>query len=141
MEPADRLAIQDLYARYCVALDTGDEAAWVGCFTDDGEFEGRAPAKGHDELARYHRDRMAARAEEPFTNPQHWNNNLLLDGEPPDVRAFSYVIRIGTMRDDGSIRIVRVGAYRDRLVKRDGRWYFARREVSFDAVPHDRIWG
>ena len=141
MDVADRLAIQDLYARYNVALDTGDEAGWVACFTDDGVFDGRAPARGREELAQYHRDRMAARASEPFTNPQHWNNNLLLRGEPPEVQAFSYVLRLGTMRADGSIQIVRVAAYRDRLVKVDGRWRIARREVSFEQVPHDRIWG
>jgi len=140
MEIADRLAIEDLYARYCVALDTGDEAGWVDCFTEDGEFDGRALAKGRDELAQYHRERMAARAAEPFSNPQHWNNNLLLRGEPPEVQAFSYVIRIATMRDGGDIRVVRVGAYRDRLLKQGDRWRFARREVSFDTVPHDRIW-
>lgn len=33
----DRWAIQDLYARYCWALDTGDTDAYVELFTDDAE--------------------------------------------------------------------------------------------------------
>lgn len=136
----DRLAIQELYARYCVALDTGDEEGWVATFTVDGEFLGRAPARGRGELHEYHRARMAARATEPFTNPQHWNANLVLQGEPPEVRGFAYVIRIGTMQSDGSIQIVRVGAYRDVVRNVEGRWLFARRSVSFEPVPHTELW-
>lgn len=33
----DRLAIQDLYARYCWALDTGDTEGYVAFFTDDAK--------------------------------------------------------------------------------------------------------
>lgn len=140
MDPADRHAIEELYARYCVALDTGDEEGWVSAFTDDGEFFGRSVARGRGELREYHRDRMAARAAEPFTNPQHWNANLLLRGEPPDVRGFAYVMRIATMRSDGSIRIVRQGAYRDRLRRIDGQWFFASRRLSFEAPAHTEVW-
>jgi 3-phenylpropionate/cinnamic acid dioxygenase small subunit len=46
VDVADRLAIEDLYARYCVALDTGDEEGWVATFTEDGEFYGRGGARG-----------------------------------------------------------------------------------------------
>ena len=33
----DRIAIQDLYARYCWALDTGDTDGYVALFTADAE--------------------------------------------------------------------------------------------------------
>jgi hypothetical protein len=49
-------------------------------------------------------------------------------------------MRIAKMRSDGSIQIVTAGAYRDLIRKVDGRWLFARRQVSFDAVPHTEIW-
>lgn len=140
MEVTDRLAIQDLYACYCVALDTGDEEGWITSFTEDGEFLGRARVRGRAQLRSYHRDRMAARASEPFANPQHWNANLLLRGEPPEVRGFAYVMRIATMRNDGSVQIVREGAYRDRIRKVDGRWLFASRRVSFEPLPHTELW-
>jgi hypothetical protein len=140
VDVADRLAIEDLYARYCVALDTGDEEGWVATFTEDGEFYGRAPARARKGLVEYHRKRMAARDTEPYTNPQHWNANLILQGEAPEVRGFAYVMRIAKMRSDGSIQIVTAGAYRDLIRKVDGRWLFARRQVSFDAVPHTEIW-
>jgi hypothetical protein len=140
MDVADRLAIEDLYARYCVALDSGDEDGWVATFTEDGEFLGRAPARGRRELRAYHRDRMAARVTEPFTNPQHWTTNLLLQGEAPEVRGFAYVMRIATLGGDGGVQIVREGAYRDLIRKVDGRWLFASRRVSFEPLPHTEIW-
>ena len=31
----DRVAIQDLIAKYCWALDTGDVESFVACFTPD----------------------------------------------------------------------------------------------------------
>lgn len=140
MNVEDRLAIEDLYRRYCVALDTGDEEGWVATFTEDGEFLGRRPARARAELVEYHRARMAARSTEPYTNPQHWNANLVLNGEPPEVRGFAYVMRIGTMRTDGSIQIITSATYRDVIRKQEGSWLFARRQVSFEAVPHTEMW-
>lgn len=141
MTVEDRLAIEDLYARYCVALDGGDEEGWVDTFTEDGEFFGRRAARGRAELHEYHRSRMAARAGEPISNPQHWNANLLLRGEPPEVRGFAYVLRLGASRTDGTIQVVTAGAYRDVIVKEADGWRFKRREVSFDGVPHTSMWG
>jgi hypothetical protein len=140
MDVTDRLAIEDLYARYCVALDTGDEEGWVATFAEDGEFLGRAQARGREELLGYHRERMAARATEPFTNPQHWNANLLLREESPEVHGFAYVMRIATLRADGGIQIVREGAYRDLMRNVDGRWLFVSRRVSFEPLPYTEIW-
>jgi len=37
LSEADRLAIHELYARYCWALDTGDTDAYVALFTEDAE--------------------------------------------------------------------------------------------------------
>jgi hypothetical protein len=34
----DRLEIEDLAARYNLAVDLGDPAGWVSCFLPDAEF-------------------------------------------------------------------------------------------------------
>ena len=36
----DRLEIQELVARYNHAIDRGDTEGWVGCFSEDGAFDG-----------------------------------------------------------------------------------------------------
>ncbi len=52
----DRLAILELYARYCWALDTGDTDAYVALFTEDAEAteetrdRGLEVRKGRDEI-------------------------------------------------------------------------------------------
>jgi ketosteroid isomerase-like protein len=49
--PQDQVAIADLLARYCLALDVDDVDAWVGLFTADAVYEvfGRA-FEGHEGL-------------------------------------------------------------------------------------------
>jgi hypothetical protein len=37
--PEDRVAIGDLIARYCVALDVGDVDGWLALFTPDARYE------------------------------------------------------------------------------------------------------
>lgn len=51
--PEDHVAIVELIARYCLALDLSDVDEWVGLFTDDAHYEvyGRS-FDGHEGLRR-----------------------------------------------------------------------------------------
>ena len=51
--PEDHVAISDLLARYCLALDTDDVEAWVALFLPDARYEvyGRS-FDGHEGLRR-----------------------------------------------------------------------------------------
>src|SRR5574338_625739 len=51
--PEDHVAICDLLARYCLALDAGDVDGWVALFTPDARYEvyGRS-FEGHAGLRR-----------------------------------------------------------------------------------------
>ena len=35
----EKLAIQELCARYCLTIDAQDSRGWADCFTPDGAFE------------------------------------------------------------------------------------------------------
>src|ERR1051326_1401009 len=131
MTADDRLAIEDLYARICVALDTGDADGWTQLFTDDGQFTAASgvTSRGPAELLAFIRGRMAARDTEVIARPQHWVSNLLLNGEPPAVRGFCYLLKVGHPRSGGPGLIASVAVYRDVLRKVDGRWLVARRRV------------
>jgi uncharacterized protein (TIGR02246 family) len=81
----DMLAIQQLYARYNHAIDSGEAAGWAACFTADGTFTSGASGSyaGTEQLAAFAQgfaSRMKAR---------HWTNNLLLEaaGMAPAARA------------------------------------------------------
>jgi ketosteroid isomerase-like protein len=48
----DYVAIADHMARYCWAVDEGDEAGWAALWTEDGEFTGATPqpVKGREAM-------------------------------------------------------------------------------------------
>lgn len=77
----DRIAIQQLYARYCACMDTGDMQGWAHCFTEDGVFETFTNHRGRDNIAAYGADVMARRQTNAWTNGQHWNNNIIVEGD------------------------------------------------------------
>src|SRR5581483_6281112 len=77
----DRFAIQDLYARYCANLDCGDWEAWSRCFTEDGVFTGFREVRGRAAIADYGRMRCEERPHSPWKLSQHWNNNLVVEGD------------------------------------------------------------
>ena len=49
--PEDHVAITDLVARYCLALDLDDVDGWLACFTPDATYEVYGTTfNGHDGL-------------------------------------------------------------------------------------------
>jgi SnoaL-like protein len=129
---ADRLEILDLYARYNVYADARDPT-WVECFTDDGVFDSTAHAggarlTGHDEI----RAAVADRGTGPLVGRQHWNDNIVIDGDDDTARGSCYMLRIGREPETGAITFEEQGRYVDELRKVGGRWKFARRTVFFD---------
>ena len=50
----DYIDIQQLYARYNIAIDTGDGEGWAATFTPDGVFNNTN--KGHDALVQFIKD-------------------------------------------------------------------------------------
>ena len=48
----DYIAIADHMARYCWAVDEGDEEGWIALWAEDGEFSGATPqpCRGREEL-------------------------------------------------------------------------------------------
>ena len=140
MKVEDRLAIQDLYARISVALDTGDEHGWVYSFTDDVALYARAEVHGRTDLVDFFHSRMTDRQTDPTVNTQHWTTNLVLSGEPPLVRAFCYLMKVGQPRGGGPLTIVTVAVYKDVLRKVGDEWLIAQRRVIQSMPSYDQLW-
>lgn len=138
-EPQDRALIEDLYARYNLAVDLGEADAWVRCFTPHGTFTitghgewSRAAdipveeLRGHDQLRTF----MGTVTDE--RRVRHWTTNLVLrlvDGD--DVAAISLM----TVWDLAAARageVVLTGVMRDRLVLDGDAWLFASRHLTLD---------
>jgi hypothetical protein len=123
----DTLAIQQLYARYNHAIDSGDGAGWAACFTGDGTFTSATGTfTGAEQLAAFGNafpSRLKAR---------HWTNNLVVEPDGDGAKGTCYLMLL-RLTDGAPASILTTGIYHDRLVCDGGAWKFASRDVAGDA--------
>jgi hypothetical protein len=126
----EKLAIQELCARYCHTIDSQDSEGWAGCFTADGvfEFDGWA-IRGRAALAEY------AEVHARVMRCRHLTLNCLYEvcGERATGRSTTVV----TLATEGGYKILGQGAYEDQLVKEGGQWRIANRRVRTDRLVAD----
>src|ERR1700761_9366139 len=134
----DRLAIEDLAPRYNLAIDLGDPAGWVSCYTPDGEFEivavgartaARRPLapgcwRGEGELMAFATTVAGA---EPC---RHWSYNRLLSQAGAGLESVSYM-NVYYLDFPPHAQLI-TGIMRDRLVRTEAGWRFASRRITFD---------
>jgi DNA-binding GntR family transcriptional regulator len=122
----DQLAIQQLYARYNHAIDSGDATGWAACFTADGTFSSAtgnfAGTQQLTEFASGFASRLKAR---------HWTNNLVIDADGEGAKGTCYLMLL--LLAEGKANILTTGIYTDQLVRDGGAWKFASRSVAGDA--------
>ena len=120
----DRIAIQDLVARYNWAIDTQDGEGVADTFVADGVFDGPTyQYVGREGLVRL----GIGRPHGPTYGAQHWTTNMVVEGNAERVASRSYFIRQSI--EGGVITAGPLGYYRDVIDKVDGRWLFARRSI------------
>lgn len=128
LETSDQLAIQDLYARYNHAIDSGNGAAWANCFTADGTFASATGTfKGTEQLAGFgtaFATRMKAR---------HWTNNLVIEGADGGATGTCYLMLLRLGNQENPTGILTTAIYKDKLTNAGGGWKFTSREVVGDA--------
>lgn len=144
--PEDRAAVLDVLHRYGHALDGGDEAAFLSCFTPDATWEvvvGPAAAGG---VARPRRceghEELAAFAAAHTRRPDAWHQHLLASPRVDvDVDGGAAVAESCFVRLDAGPsgpRITAFGRYHDRLVRGDdGRWRLISRVAEVDGAHLD----
>lgn len=121
----DYVEIEQLYARYNHAIDSGDAAGWAATFTADGKFQqftGTEALKGF--VKNWVEQRNGAYL-------RHWNSNLHItpsaDGASGTVMLM--LLNVGAR----PAAIAATGMYSDKLVKTPEGWRFAARTVKIDA--------
>ena len=126
-EVEDRVAIQELVAEYDWAWDHGDWDGVVACFTDDGVF---VDATGSEHRGLEAIRAFAAASPGSFGVMRHITSAHRVHELGADTaRHRCYMVFLS--HPDGT-RTLDTGEYEDELVRVDGRWRFARREVRFD---------
>jgi hypothetical protein len=122
LDAEDQMDIIELYARYAWGIDTGDVEAYLEAFVPDAVLMMSKQAKGHAELAEWHRNFMKDSA---FPGSQHFSAEFRImetDGTRARVRA--YMSRMYRRPGMTNSSIIFQGYYTDTCVKVDGRWYF-----------------
>jgi len=131
----DRLAIHELYARYCWALDSGDTDGYMALFTEDAEAaeetrDGtievrRGPAEIRKLVLKFH--------ERPdFPGHQHQMAQLVFDPDPqgrPDhwvVRSYAWAT---INRPPELPHLHWCGHVRDEVVKVGGEWRIRSKQI------------
>jgi len=121
----DRLKIQELFARYAWALDTGDTEGFLGCFTEDGWLSsvGGERRVGHQAIADevYH---LWYGRKNAFFGRLHLLSHLVLTPEGDDVRAKAFFHIPQYSVDYMATFVFGIGYWDNLLTKTDGRWYF-----------------
>ena len=125
----DQLAIQQLYARYNHAIDSGEGDSWAACFTPDGVFSsGSGTFAGTTALGEF------ATAFSARLKARHWTNNLVLDGVGEGAAAGTCYLALFrlTPGEKPPATILTTAIYRDELAKAGGEWRFTKRTVTGD---------
>jgi hypothetical protein len=110
----DYIDIQQLYARYNLAIDTGDGEGWAATFTPDGVFNNTN--KGHDALVQFIKD---WRDKRDGANRRHLNSNMALTPTADGANGAIYLL------------LLNVGV----LVRTPQGWRFKSRIVHADPAP------
>lgn len=127
---SDRLALHELYGRYCFGLDYKDDTALLDCFTPDGVFSlsDRGDFEGHEGI------QLILDASSATRNRHHIMNIVVdtVDGDQAESRAYFILLH------HENANIISWGHYRDQARRcDDGVWRWTRKRVNFDWRSED----
>ena len=131
---AERLAIQDLTARYSFYTDTLQMEPWLSLWTEDGVFDETSTGTG------YHEGQGALRVlfrqiEDIMADQVHFGGSHIIEvHSDSEATGILYAICEGHTRQGGYVRAVIY--YDDVYRKVGGKWRFAKRKVT-PLLPFD----
>jgi len=135
LKTKDKVAIQELYARYSWALDTGDTEGYLALFTPDAEATeetregGIEVRKGREEIRK-----LVLKFHERADFPGHQHQMAQFVFEPdPEGRKDHWVVRSYAWatinRPPEPPHLHWCGHVRDVVAKVDGEWLIASKEI------------
>ena len=134
IDVATRLEIHELLARSAYALDERDLALLEACFAPDATMiieiaGGGGPLRfeGREKITSLMRDAMATQKDKR----RHVTTNTMVIAESGGELSLVSNLTL-TSVENGAIRLVTSGLYRDRVRREAGRWLIAERRVDLD---------
>ena len=132
----DRIAVEDVMARYVWAVDSLDPEGYVAVFTEDAIIDSNGNiSKGRDEIRKIvtsliqRRDDNRAKGA-PISNLYHVISNVRIAFPKPGEAVHQSYWQTVRRDKDGKMTAAAMGRSEDRLVKRNGQWLIQRRQLT-----------
>ena len=118
--------IQQLYARYNIAIDNGDAEGWAATFTWTVRSTRCGPRRAGG-FVKMWREKLNG------ATRKHWNNNLQISGNSKEASAYVYLMLLDYSTKPATI--LTTGTYTDTLTKTKDGWRFTKRITKGDVAP------
>lgn len=134
LDVADKLLIQELLNRASYGLDIQNLEQIKACFTPDASMIVNiaggtvfGPFEGRETIMKLMSDSIDAQTDVR----KHVISNLFFEEEADTTaRTISNLTLFGT--ENGDVRLITTGFYHDQLIKVDGQWRIAVRQLDLD---------
>ena len=132
----DRVAVEDVMARYVWAVDSLDPDGYVAVFTDDAIIDSNGSiSRGHEEIRRIvtsliqRRDDNKAKGV-PTANLYHVISNVRITFPKPGEALHQSYWQTVRRDKDARMTAAAMGRSEDRLIKRNGKWLIQSRKLT-----------
>ena len=132
----DRIAVEDVMARYVWAVDSLDAEGYVAVFAEDAVIDSNGTiSKGHAEIRNIvtsliqRRDASRAKGV-PTSNLYHVISNVRITFPKPGEAVHQSYWQTVRRDTDGKMTAAAMGRSEDRLVRRNGKWLIQSRKLT-----------
>jgi uncharacterized protein (TIGR02246 family) len=132
----DRIAVEDVMARYVWAVDSLDPEGYVAVFTEDAIIDSNGSiSTGHQEIRKIVTSLIQRRDDNrakglPTSNLYHVISNVRITFPKPGEALHQSYWQTVRRDNDGKMAAAAMGRSEDRLVKRNGRWLIQWRKLT-----------
>ena len=132
----DRIAVEDVMARYVWAVDSLDQEGYVAVFTEDAVIDSNGSiSRGHAEIRKIVTGLIQRRDENkakglPASNLYHVISNVRITFPMPGEALHQSYWQTVRRDKDGKMSAAAMGRSEDRLVKRNGKWLIQSRKLT-----------
>ena len=132
----DRIAVEDVMARYVWAVDSLDPEGYVAVFAEDAVIDANGDiSKGHEEIRKIVTSLIKRRDDNkakglPGSNLYHVISSVRITFPKPGEALHQSYWQTVRRDKDGRMIAAAMGRSEDRLVKRNGRWLIHNRTLT-----------
>ena len=132
----DRIAIEDVMARYVWAVDSLDAEGYVAVFTEDAIIDSNGSiSKGHAAIRQIVTSLIQRRDDNkakglPAANLYHVISNVRITFPKPGEAVHQSYWQTVRRDKSGQMAAAAMGRSEDRLVKRNGKWLIQKRALT-----------